>query len=153
MCPVWNKRLSNGRLATKYHKNTFSTFKCILKYHFGATTSLRRWDDLSRLADRVRPRTSTQSQPPKTTRPYCEAQKAYFLVAPCIDNPLAQLVRKMILCKKSLKASSSRVCFILQRYGQHGNMAAVLEANYLWIYFIRFLSCRVGQRSLKCCII
>lgn len=108
---------------TKYNTNTFSTFQCILKYRVSATTSMR-WDDLSQLADRVRPRTSTPMQPPQPIQPYTFHLRYHFRLTRQLDNPVTESVRKMILYRKSKK--KTRGCFISLSRGE-ANMAASRE--------------------------
>lgn len=104
--------------------------------HFKSIVSVQRPAQrdgtISRLADRVRPRTSTP-QPPETVQPYRHAPKAHFLLAFIIDNPLAESARKMILYKKSPKASA-RGCFILSSRGrrQHGRERSELSLDILY---------------------
>lgn len=113
--------------------------------HFKSILSVQRPAQrdgtISRLADRVRPRTSTP-QPPEIIRPYPHVPNDHFILAFIIDNPLVESARKMILYKK--KIQKRRLAVVLfYRAAVEGNMAA-REANYLWIYFIRCLSRGAG---------
>lgn len=103
--------------------------------HFKSIVSVQRPAQrdgtISRLADRVRPRTSTL-QPPDSTDSYYYVPKDHFLLAWHIDNPLAESARKMILYKKSQKASSPRLFYFIGRgRRQHGREKRIISGYTL----------------------